>query len=281
MRRELFKGAFLFVEGPTDGKFYGMFIDQGQCQIIIAYNRFNVIEACRILENEIFVGSIGIIDADFNHLEGKTPDVSSVFQTDMHDCECYMLSSIAFDKVLVEFTTQDKLAAWQKSYVTDVRNHLLQQSAIIGSLLWHSNRSALSLCFKELEAKEYVDHTDLKVDLPKFVSHVKNKSQGKAKELSHEQLIDGLQQCLKASDKTWQIIRGHDLIDLLCFAFRKTLGNWKAQESTREHIEIGLRLAYAEDDFYETQLFFLVHRWEAANPPFRVFRDLRQQNLGL
>lgn len=278
MRRALFAGVFVYVEGPSDAKLYGMFIDQSQCQIIIAHNRVNVIAACRILEADKFAGAIGIIDADFNHLEGKAPDVSSVFQTDMHDGECFILSTIAFDKLLTEFASREKLTAWRKDYVTDLRSHLLQQAAIVGGLLWHSNQSGLNLCFKELEAKEYVDDADLKVDVPKFVSHVKNKSQ--RQDLSDEQLTDGLQQRLKASDKIWHIVRGHDLIDLLCFAFRKTLGNCKAQEATREHIERGLRLAYAEDDFSQTQLFLQIRRWEVAHTSFRVFRNLRQQTLG-
>jgi hypothetical protein len=280
MRRELFKGSFLYVEGSSDGKLYGMFVDCDRCQIIIAYNQFNVIEACRILEREAFAGAIGIVDADFNHLEGKTPDVSIVFQTDMHDGECFMLSTIAFNKLLTEFASQEKLTVWQKAYVADVRNHLLQEAAIVGCLLWHSNRSVLNLCFNGLEAKEYVGDADLKTDVSKLITHVKNKSQGKAKETNSEQLVDGLQQRLKASDKMWQIVRGHDIIDMLCFALRKTLGNWKAQESTRENIERGLRLAYAEDDFSQTELFIQIRKWEAAHAPFRVFRNLRQQGLG-
>ena len=281
MRRELFKGAFLYVEGPTDCKFYGMFIDQNACQIIVAFNRFNVVEACRILDKENFAGAIGIIDADFNHLDGRTPDVPSVFQTDMHDGECFMLSTNAFNKILFEFASPDKLKAWQESYVTDFRSHLLLQAAFVGSLLWHSNKVVLNLCFTDLEAKEYVGDLDLKVDVPKLVNHVKNKSQGKAKELKDEQLIVGIEERLRATDKMWQVVRGHDVIDILSFAFRRALGNLRAQEATREHIERGLRLAYAEDDFSQTNLFAQIRKWEAANPPFRVFRDLRQQALDL
>jgi len=86
----------------------------------------------------------------------------------MHDGECFMLSTCAFDKLLSEFASQDKLKAWQQSYSADVRSHLLQQAIIIGGLLWHSNQSGLNLCFKELEAKEYVDDGDLKVDVQKL-----------------------------------------------------------------------------------------------------------------
>lgn len=277
MRREVFKGAFLFVEGPSDGRFYGMFVDQNVCQIIIAYNRFNVIETCRILEGENFKGTIGIIDADFDHLEEKIPDVSSVFQTDLHDSECFMLSTKAFEKLLSECASQEKLKAWQKTYVSDVRGHLLQQAAITGGLLWHSNRTGLGLCFRDLEVKEYVDEAGLKIDIPQFIKHVKNKSQ--KYDSKNEQLAVAIQERLEASDKIWQIVRGHDLVDLLSFAFRKTLGNWKAQEVTREHIERGLRLAYSEDDFFQTEIFSKIRAWEATNPPFRIFRYLPQVPL--
>lgn len=278
MRRALFFGTFIYCEGPSDAKLYGKFTEPNRCQIIIAHNRINVVEACRILEADNFVGAIGIVDADFDHLEEKTLGVSSVFQTDMHDGECFMLSTVAFDKLLSEFASQEKLKAWQQSYVADLRSHLLQQAVIIGGLLWHSNQSGLNLCFSDLETKEYVDDADLKLHVPKFLRHVKNKSQ--RHDLNDEHLCAGLQQRLKSSDKTWQIVRGHDVIDLLCFAFRKTLGSWKAQDGTREHIERGLRLAYEEDDFSQTQLFIQIRRWEAAHTPFRVFRNLRQQTLG-
>jgi hypothetical protein len=161
----------------------------------------------------------------------------------------------------------------------DVRSHLLQQAAIVGSLLWHSIHSELNLCFAELEAKEYVNETDLRIDVMKFVSHVKNKTQ--RQDLSSEELADGMRQRLTACDRIWQLVRGHDVIDILAFALRKTLGNWKAQESTREHIERGLRLAYAEDDFVQTHLCISIRAWETSHPAFRVFRNLRQQTLAL
>jgi hypothetical protein len=145
------------------------------------------------------------------------------------------------------------------------------------SLLWHSIHSELNLCFAELESKEYVNDSDLRIDVVKFVSHVKNKSQ--RQDLRSEQLVDGLQQRQTATDRIWHLVRGHDVIDILAFAFRRTLGNWKAQESTRENLERGLRLAYVEDDFSQTQLFIHIRSWEASHAPFRVFRNLRQQAL--
>jgi hypothetical protein len=196
----------------------------------------------------------------------------------MHDAECFALSTNAFDRLLAEYASSDKLKVWQSTYVMDVRSHLLQQAAIVGSLLWHSNKSNLKLSFDNLEVKEYVGETDLKVNVPKFLSHVKNKSQ--RYDLNDDHLDGGIQVGLKASERIWHLVRGHDLIDLLCFAFRKTLGSCKAQDATRENIQRGLRLAYVEDDFSRTQLFSQIRGWEAAHSPFRVFRPLRQQSLG-
>lgn len=66
MRRSLFRGAFLFVEGDSDRRLYGMFVDQKSCQLIISFNRANVIDATAILKNDAFSGALGIIDSDFH-----------------------------------------------------------------------------------------------------------------------------------------------------------------------------------------------------------------------
>jgi hypothetical protein len=151
---------------------------------------------------------------------------------------------------------------------------------VIGALLWYSNSACINLCFSELETKEYVDESSLEVNAPKLVKHVKNKSQ--RHDLGDEQLLHELNQRLKASasDMLWQILRSHDLIEILSFAFRRTLGSWKSQEATCEHIERGLRLAYAEDDFLQTKLYSKIRSWETAHAPFRIFRNLRQQTFG-
>ena len=153
MRRALFKGAFLFVEGQSDEKLYGMFVDGDRCQIIIAHDRSRVLGACQVLESASFPGAIGIIDADFDILEAKTPGVATVFQTDLHDAECLMLSTRAFEKLLFQFAPKDKLAAWRATHGPDVRGHLLGEAALIGCLVWHSNRQNLNLVFEGLRGQ--------------------------------------------------------------------------------------------------------------------------------
>ncbi len=279
MRRALFKGAFLFVEGQLDEKLYGMFVEDSRCQIIIAHDRSRVLGACQVLESASFPGAIGIIDADFDILEAKTPGVATVFQTDLHDAECLMLSTHAFDKLLFQFASKEKLAAWKAAHGPDVRYHLLCEAALIGCLVWHSNREKLNLLFEGLEAKEFVDATNLKLDLNLFVRHVKNKSS--RHDLSGDMLINGIQERRAAAQDLWQAVRGHDFIDCLAFALRKTLANCPASMITRERLELDLRLAYPEEEFFRTRLFAQVRAWEASQGSFRVFRKPRQTELEL
>lgn len=279
MRRALFKGAFLFVEGQSDEKLYGMFVDGTRCQIIIAHDRSRVLGARQVLASDSFPGAIGIIDADFDMLEAKTPGLATVFQTDLHDAECLMFSTCAFDKLLFQFASKEKLAAWKAAYGPDVRSHLLGEAALIGCLVWHSNRQKLDLKFEGLEAKEFVDATNLKLDLHLFVRHAKNKSL--RHDLPDDMLIDGIKERRAAAQDLWQAVRGHDLIDYLAFALRKTLANCPASMVARERLELDLRLAYPEEEFSRTRLFADVRAWEAGQESFRVFREPRQTELGL
>ncbi len=270
MRRALFGGVFLFVEGLSDDRLYGMFVDASECQIIIAHTRDYVIEACRILENHAFAGVIGIIDADFDNVEGRPPVPQGVFRTELHDAECLMLCSGAFQKLLFQFASRPKLEKWTKEHRADVREHLLHQAALIGCLVWHSNREQLKLCFEKTDVSEYVSRPNLDVDLELFVTHVKNKSV--RPDLQNESLIAGIRERLALAGDLWQVTRGHDFIDILGLALRKALGNRSALEVTRERLELDLRLAYSDKEFSQSQLFSEIRAWEGSHKDFRVMR---------
>ena len=76
-------------------------------------------------------------------------------------------------------------------------------------------------------------------------------------------------------------VRGHDFVDLLTLAFRKTWGSCSALDVTRERLELSLRLAYSENDFVNTHLFSQVRAWSTDHPPFKVFSDPRQTILSV
>jgi hypothetical protein len=269
MRRAAFKGSFMYVEGPSDQKFYGMFVDGSHCQIIIAHSRSNVIEACSILVADHFRGTVGIIDADFDHIANSPEAPATVFRTDLHDAECMMLASSAFEKVLFEFASNEKLQNWQMTRSRKIGEHLLQQAAKVGALVWHSLRNQINLKFEDLAPKEFMDEASLVVDETKLIAHVKNKSH--RQDLAPHDLAAGMKSILEANLDGWQITRGHDYVDLLGFSLRKTLGSCDALQVARSSLEVALRLAYSGADFRKTRLYTRIANFQEFEKPFEFF----------
>lgn len=279
MRRSVFKGAFLFVEGESDERLYGIFVDCQKCHIIICHGRENLFQACRILENDAFSGALGIADADFEHLDGRRPPYANILFTDWHDGECMMLRGAAFDRVISQFVSSDKFDAWLDSYGIDARCHLLAQSAPVGFLLWHSLVNHLHLSFDNLEVKEYLDRNSLTLNVNNLVQHVKNKS-GRH-DLAQESLIRGIEERRQPKVDLWQVVRGHDYVDSLGYALRYAWGNASAQEVAFERLEQCLRLAFPAAEFAETLLFEGIKLWEKDHLPFCILSDPLEQRTNL
>jgi len=271
MRRALFKGAFLFVEGESDEKFYCMFVNSELCQIIISHNRQNVCDAVRILYRDRFAGAVGIVDADFDNLEHISPDIPALFMTDLHDIECSMILSPAFDKLLFEFGSRFKIENWKLSHNPDIRQHILSQAVFVGYAVWYSNRMGLNLKFETLEPKDFVDQDCLEINIHRLVQNIKNKSQ--RHDISDEELIAAITELHVAAQDFWQLVRGHDFIDFLSFAFHRTLGTCTAQTVARERLESSLRMAYSNSDFLNTQLYISIREWEHSNAPYQIIRS--------
>lgn len=272
MQRAAFTGAFVFVEGVSDERFYSLFFDSDSCKIIITHGRPQVLAVCAILDRACFVGFIGIADADFDHAEGRTAPTPSVILTDRHDAECFLIGSDAFDRVLHEHADRQKLSKWKVAQnVQDVREHFVEQCAEIGFLLWHSLTNGIGLNFSGLALHNFVEPTTLIVNRNAMIAHVLV--------LSGSPAIDAAQLATKAAvvkagdPDLWQVARGHDIVDLLCLALRET---WKPEHANLlapKTMEGVLRTAYPVTAFSSTKLCGLIKKWEDAHQG--VYRILK------
>lgn len=271
MRRSVFKGAFLFVEGESDERLYGIFTDYKKCQIIICHGRENLFDACRILRRAATLGILGIADADFANLERRPPPVDCILFTDWHDAECMMLRGAAFDRIVTQFVSYNKFMTWCETHGTDARQHVLNQSVIVGYLLWHSIANNLNLDFANLEVKEFTERVTLLTNIESLVQHVKNKSS--RHDLPNNGLMAGIEQRRAMTNEFWQVVRGHDIVESLGYAFRYAWGNSPAQSVTFERLEQSLRLAFPVHEFASSGLFRKIKEWEQNNAPYRVLSD--------
>ncbi len=266
LRRSTFLGTFLLVEGSSDKVFYERFIDKIVCQIVVMAGKIRVIGVLDILEKASFNGVLGIVDADFDRLEGSVHESLNLLRTDSHDLETMLINSPALDKVIAEFGSAEKIAKLN----VDIRISLIEAGRSIGYLRWVSQCDGLNLKFSDLKFSKFIDEQTLHINEAALIQEVKNKSQ--ALSLKTEDLQQRIADEKNKGFNPWQVCCGHDLVEILALGLRKTIGTMSVDVDS---LERSLRLAYEEVYFRKTQLWVNIRQWESNNQPFQV---LSQEN---
>jgi len=275
-RRSQFKGTFLIVEGDTDQRFYGRFIDEESCQTVAANGKpsakQNAIRIIEILKNENFDGALAIVDADFSRLEGKEPDNDNIFMTDTHDLETMILKSHALEKLLAEYGSKEKIENITKSKSKDIRQMLLEIGIQIGYLRWVSEKKNLALKFEEINFSAFVNENNLTINVTVMIDTViKNSSKENPKVGNLQNQMNILS---SHNHDPWDVCCGHDLVCILSIGLHRVFGSGsnKARDVSIEQIEKYMRMSYEQAYFLATQLYKSLKAWEKTNHPFRIFK---------
>jgi Protein of unknown function (DUF4435) len=266
MRRSGFSGTFLIVEGNSDKLVYERFINNKKCELSIANNKDNAVNALNILDKDNFSGVLAIVDADFWVIEGKPPTSKNILLTDYHDLELMLMNSPALDKLIREHGSEDKIRDFEKN----ILNTLLKSGQIIGYLRWVSLKYNFYLKFEDLSFKKFVNEKDLSVDISKLIKALKDNSQKHS--LQDEEIHKYLKEVENKNYDSRQICCGHDLICLLSIGLCKLLGSCNSSEVKPEVLERELRLAYESSYFCQTQLYTSIQKWEENNNPYKVLK---------
>ena len=89
--------------------------ENGYCEYAYANGKKNVINTVLELEEETFI--LGIIDADFWHLNGINPESKNILVTDLHDVEIMMLNTKALERIIDEFGNIKKIRKVNVNFV--------------------------------------------------------------------------------------------------------------------------------------------------------------------
>lgn len=270
MVRTAFKGTILFVEGSTDIRIYRRFIDPQHCYMVVAHGKENAIGAVGILEGAHVAGIVAIVDADHWHLS-RDSDVSvNVLLTDVYDVELLAVRSKAFERVVAEFVSDPKLEKFQAANGNrQLREILLQRCAPLGylRLISRKNPAFQDLKFEGLNYKNVVEGSSLEFDIPKLVNTVASNTARPG--LNPRALLEEVERVLQEEEyDPFQLCCGHDVLELFAIGLRRALGNQPA--SSRETLELALRLAFEWRDFEVTELFTAIRNWEENNAPYKV-----------
>ena len=271
MKRSLFAGAFLVVEGTSDSVIYGRVVDHDACTIEIAHDRDRVLGTIAILNADGVLGVLGIIDADFDRITGRFPGMPNVLQTDFHDVECMMLNSPAFDRVIEEFTGSDRVSAYSNRETALIAHRLATNAAPLGCLRLISLVDGLNLKFEGLSFHAFVDRSRVDIDIVQMIRDVVNKS--RRHELDQVALRQSVARELGKNHDCWQISCGHDVAELLSIAVRRIFSGRSSGDVSTERLEQSLRLAYEAEFLRDSHLVRGISRWEIAHPDFKVLLD--------
>ena len=268
LKRSQHSGPFLVVEGQDDRLFMERFTCRATCKIEVAQGKQNVCEVIRILDNDNFPGILGLIDSDFDRIEGVQYKSPNLLMPEFHDLEMMLICSAALDRVLVEFGSQCKIS----KFGADILRALLNRALPLGHLLLYSQRNRLDLKFDGLRFSAWIDRTSFVSCTTKLVDEVKNHSQ------RHDLLTNSLETEITNLDYAKcdprEVCRGSDLVEILSIGLRGKLGNRSRSEVNGDALRRSLRLAYAEKEFEMSSLAKDIHHWEALSRGYKVLKNL-------
>ncbi len=266
MRRSIYSGAFLLVEGDSDAVFYRQFINRGKCSIEVAVGKQRVIEILQDLDKNGFQGALGVVDADFDHLEDEKERGGNLLLTDAHDLEVMILAAGGFEKLLNEYASDKKLPKFIEEH-GDVKEVVLAAGMQLGYLRWISQINGLNLKFTSIVFSHFLSQKSLKLNKLDLIKEVKNKSN--AQSLKSDDLDRQILAQQDDQHDPWQVCCGHDLMEILALGFVSAIGTSKAKV-TIDALERNLRLSYEASWFPQTNLYLEIQAWENRNQPFLV-----------
>ena len=264
LKRQSHYGSFVLVEGRDDRLFLQQFADSEECRITVANGKKNVVEVVEILEADRFPGIVGIVDADFDHFEGSRLSSDNLVVLETVDLEALLIRSTALDRVLVELGSTKKIAGFGR----DVREALVGAAVWIGCLRLHSRRNELRLKFKNLKYSVFVDKRSLTTRNRDLVRAVMNLSQ--RPDLSLEGTARKIGDICFSLDDPWLVCYGADMVRVLAFGLRQTLGTNRAAAVAPCVVRRYLRLAFQWSDMNNSRLGRDMREWEVRNSGYRV-----------
>jgi hypothetical protein len=221
------------------------------------------------------IGFLAVLDADFDRADGVLQIRPDVVWTDLHDLEVLLIASPAFEKVLTEVASRDKLSTFEATEGHTLREAVVLRATDLARLRWLSRRDGLGLTFRKHRAdggkldrikyQDFCKAQDWSVSRDAMVRAALNFSS--RHDLDVSDLIARMD-CLPKDVDIWQLLVGHDLVALITIGLRRRFGS---KNLSVEEVEERLRLAFEREHLHKTSMYSEIMAWEGRNKPYRVF----------
>ena len=282
MNREF--SSFVLVEGDTDTKYYGRFINIDTCRITAACkNRENVertIKAC----NEAKVrGVIGIADADMDRLAGTLDEtIENLFYTDTADLETQIIDREIFEGLIWEKADPYKCRQLEKSEGITLYDYITVLCRRLSVLYYLNSKYHLGLHLKDEErrlARWFGD--GLSFDWDGLLDYlIKNRGN---QEITNEEIAKYQADAEEIFAKNDSILRGHSFTSLIAAILsrpeiaREDEDIFYADDShqSKKRVEkwfVESMLRMCTPKFLQTELCQKIRDWQKANPGHQILK---------
>ncbi|MDR3075104.1 MAG: DUF4435 domain-containing protein [Candidatus Methanoplasma sp.] len=261
MLRSYHKGPIIVVEGITDCRLYGKFVDKEDVRIMPAHSKDNVrrsVTEAWGMRNDRKV--IGIIDADTDRMCGKKYN-PPLFLSDKRDLESMIMSTGALEDVLTEYSDPEALAGFEKNHGR-VRDVITKSAYPIGLLMFISSRDRLGLSFKNIDHSVFINRKTLDIDIRKMIDEIFSQSVNRG--IGRKELVDRIYG-EETPDDPWITVRGHDAVSVLVIGLNEIFGSYNSTGIKNGQMSGALRLAFGYDYFEETELYRDTVKWSVRN----------------
>ncbi len=274
--RTTFTGSFLIVEGDSDARLFKRFVDFTQCNIVLGYNRDNVLKVATILFSDGFLGFLALVDSDFSELIGETLDNYNIILTDSNDVEVMIFNTDVFDRFVAEYCSSDKIAAVENNLSLTIREIIMRNACVIGALRYLSRILSWNLDFQNMKYK-YVERVSLNISLDEQIEHLRGRS-GTTSMPGVEEVREKVAETITSLTTVSLCVCGHDLCEIVSHAVHNVIGRAHHLSRSGAAVEEVFRAAYTQDNFRQSKVHRDIVAWEDRNGAFKVL--LRRSSRG-
>ena len=267
-----FKGKYILVEGNNDYVLFRKFFKSSDSQIQITHGKDNILEIYDLIKDRGFDNVIGIVDSDFNNLNGKHDTRESIFYTDAHDLELMLFNSRAIDSLIDTHCMADRLAALlEEENEEHLKDVLIKRCIYLGYLKWANNIHNWGLLFKpqepdkpDLKIEDFIPKTTFKfISVETMVKTVFNYSRGKVKiSVKEEDVVSTVKKMAQNAVDYHQLCNGHDIARVFALSLKKKTSNLNSNAILSDQIEREIVYAYDARYFSETRLYSKLKNFE-------------------
>jgi uncharacterized protein DUF4435 len=267
--RASFKGTLLLLEGGHDCITLDRHVDLKQCKTIPSGGKQPLLEALVGAHARGMKGVLGVVDADYWHVDGGVPRNANLIVLPVHDLEILLLGTHALEDVLTTHGSDSKInRLLSNTRAASVRDLLLNRAALMGGIRRFSHLKKLGLRFDGVNMTRYVDRRSLHVDEGRLVQRIlQNTANPK---VSLNQVLVGSKRHQPALAAARQICNGHDIVEILSVGLRRSLGSCDAKTASVDNVSKLLRLSFDSRYLKACGLESAFRSWEGRNQGYRV-----------